>query len=436
MRFRIMKFKKLTAIILCFVMCALLCPMVSAAPTTKVTLSNDAAFPGEEATVDVMITGNPGIMSMTFSITYDKDCFEFVSFNKGFVTNPTYKNHSDKGYVAFSISETSDKSNSGNILSVTFKVKKNTTPDTYPITIANVNPVKYGNDLNNCFVNSSEDSIIPTVTAGSIRIKGECDASGHKFGDWTETKPANCTETGLEERVCSVCQEIEEKKTPLKHDFEDEWTVDQPATPEKDGTMSRHCKLCDVVTDELKFSYEEIGGGDEDDDITSSTPSSTTSSSTESNVSSTTSNTSSSTTPSTPSGTTSNTTSNNTTTSNDSTTSTNEPTVNKPTQKPNINNQPGEKVPQSEVEKLEDYENVKPPVEDETEDEDKNVIEDNVSDKKDSSNKQVSANGDQDEDETFFSTPIGIITAVISILISLGIIALAILLILKKRKSE
>ena len=425
-----MKFKKFIAITLCLIMCTLLCPMVSAAPATKISLSQEAAFPGEEATVDVMITGNPGIMSMTFSVTYDEECFEFVSFSKGFVTNPTYKNHSDKGYVAFSISETSDKTNSGNILSVTFKVKDNTTPDTYPITIANVNPAKYGSDLNNCFVNQNEDSIMPTVSAGSIRIKGECDISGHKFSDWTETKPANCTETGLEERVCSVCEEVEEKKTPLKHDFEAEWTIDKAATPTEDGIMSRHCKLCTAVTDELKFSYEEIGGND--DDTTSSNTSSGTNSSTESDVSGTTS----STTSSTPNDTTSDSTTSTSTTSNDTTTSTNQPSQNKPTQKPSINNQPGEKVPQSEVEKLEDYETIKPPADDEVLNNDKLVIEDNDSDEKDSSNKQVSVKGEQDEEKSFFSTPIGIITVIICVLISLGIIALGILLILKKRKSE
>ena len=56
---------------------------------------------------------------------------------------------------------------------------------------------------------------------GEILVQQEVTAAlGHAFGEWTETKPATCTEAGSEERVCSRCGEKETSGiSPTGHDW-------------------------------------------------------------------------------------------------------------------------------------------------------------------------------------------------------------------------
>lgn len=441
-----MKIKKLIAIVLCFVMCALVSPMVHAAITPQVTLTNEAAFPGEEVNVNVLITNNPGIMSMAFSLKYDTDAFEFITCEKGFVSTPTYKNHEDKGYVAFSISETSNKINSGVIISATFKIKRSAKPNTYSITLASANPTKNGNDLSNCFANAMEEKIVPVVKNGSIRVKGECDVSGHKFGEWNITTPATCNTTGIRQRVCTVCNVSEEQTLPFEHNYENDWTVDKAATPEEDGIMSRHCTICGVTTDELTFTYKEVTGEGDDNtssentssDVTSSTDNVSSDNTTSGGVSSVTSDSVSSDVSSNENTSSDNTTSENTSSSSNSTSSNNTSSEPKPNQKPVINNVPGEKVPQTEAEKLENYDVVIPPV---VEDVEENETPENTSSSSTTSspeqqNVSTQTGATTEDDQAFLSTTSGIIVLILCAILSVGVLAVAVLLILKNRKEN
>ena len=74
--------------------------------------------------------------------------------------------------------------------------------------------------------------------------------SGHKFGEWKESKAANCEEGGKEKHICSVCQFEEERDTaPLGHDWNDEYTTDVKPTCTKPGSKSIHCSRCDATKD-------------------------------------------------------------------------------------------------------------------------------------------------------------------------------------------
>ena len=101
----------------------------------------------------------------------------------------------------------------------------------------------------------------PTCTQpGSKSIHcSRCDAtkdekeiapSGHKFGEWKESKSANCEEGGKEKHICSVCQFEEERDTaPLGHDWNDEYTTDVNPTCTQPGSKSIHCSRCDAIKD-------------------------------------------------------------------------------------------------------------------------------------------------------------------------------------------
>ena len=74
--------------------------------------------------------------------------------------------------------------------------------------------------------------------------------SGHKFGEWKESKSANCEEGGKEKHICSVCQFEEERDTaPLGHDWNAEYTTDVKPICTKPGSKSIHCSRCDATKD-------------------------------------------------------------------------------------------------------------------------------------------------------------------------------------------
>lgn len=78
--------------------------------------------------------------------------------------------------------------------------------------------------------------------------------SGHKFGEWKESKSANCEEGGKEKHICSVCQFEEERDTaPLGHDWNAEYTIDVKPTCTKPGSKSIHCSRCDATKDVTKI---------------------------------------------------------------------------------------------------------------------------------------------------------------------------------------
>ena len=78
--------------------------------------------------------------------------------------------------------------------------------------------------------------------------------SGHKFGEWKESKAANCEEGGKEKHICSVCQFEEERDTaPLGHDWNAEYTTDVKPTCTKPGSKSIHCSRCDATKDVTEF---------------------------------------------------------------------------------------------------------------------------------------------------------------------------------------
>ena len=68
-------------------------------------------------------------------------------------------------------------------------------------------------------------------------------ATGHSFGDWTQTKAPTCTEAGEETRSCA-CGEIETREVAaLDHSF-GEWTQTKAPTSTEAGEEERTCATC------------------------------------------------------------------------------------------------------------------------------------------------------------------------------------------------
>ena len=107
-----------------------------------------------------------------------------------------------------------------------------------------VNPAKY---FYSCECGAHTDDTTLVFESGA--------PSGHKFGEWKESKPATCTIGGKEKHICSVCKAEEERDTsPLGHNWNDEYTTDVKPTCTQPGSKSIHCSRCDATKDEKEIA--------------------------------------------------------------------------------------------------------------------------------------------------------------------------------------
>lgn len=73
----------------------------------------------------------------------------------------------------------------------------------------------------------------------------EIPATGHTKGEWQTVKESTCTEKGLQEQHCTVCGELlETREIPAKGHVEGEWKIVKEATCTEDGSKELHCKTC------------------------------------------------------------------------------------------------------------------------------------------------------------------------------------------------
>lgn len=134
----------------------------------------------------------------------------------------------------------------------TFDIKT-ANEDTLAVPADCVNPAKYFYSCE-CGAHTNDTTLV--FESGA--------PSGHKFGEWKESKSANCEEGGKEKHICSVCKAEEERDTaPLGHDWNAEYTIDVKPTCTKPGSKSIHCSRCDATKDVTEI--EPLGHDWEDD---------------------------------------------------------------------------------------------------------------------------------------------------------------------------
>lgn len=114
-----------------------------------------------------------------------------------------------------------------------------------------VGEVDPNNHVNTITINKKEATCTEEGYTGDLYCKdckttiqtgSSIPAKGHKWGQWTTTKKATCTEAGIETHECRKCGKTEERETKvLGHDW-DNGVVTTPATCTKDGVKTYTCK--------------------------------------------------------------------------------------------------------------------------------------------------------------------------------------------------
>ena len=210
-------------------------PMMAAPALTLV--APQGAVPGDTVSVQLLLTGNPGIWDPTVNIAYDAERLEIVKVDNGdiYASSELYDVNFANNPLVLSYTSINLKNNTkdGTLATLTFRAKADAPTGAAAVRIARYDVV----DVN-------EKSISFSTFDASVAVHV------HSYGAWAERRAASCTARGEEVCACTVCGSEKTRTTAaLGHDFAADFTIDTPSTCAVAGVKSRHCTRCDARTD-------------------------------------------------------------------------------------------------------------------------------------------------------------------------------------------
>ena len=233
-----------------------------AAEKAVLQVSTVSGHRGDEVSVTVSLTSNPGIAGLVFSLTFDNKVLKLVDVKEPANTDdefifyePIIKNDAINdtsiNYIGYAFA--SGKSNitkTDIVYTATFKILDEAAIGTTQLNIAGRN----GQDTAD--VSNIDEKAVPIeVTAGSVTVTCE-----HKHTETVKTA-ATCTKDGLEVVTCKDCKEVI-SSTVLKstgHKYGD-WIVDKAVTCTEDGEEYRECSVChNKITQKIEHKGHVAG---------------------------------------------------------------------------------------------------------------------------------------------------------------------------------
>ena len=222
------------AISLIFIIGIMVSP-VNAAGNPEITVSDASGNIGDEVTVIISFTSNPGIAGFNADITYDKNNLELtdVSGNSGF-GGSFMGNVSKSKFVWYNASNITS---TGTFATLKFKIKDTAKPNTYEIGLS----YSQG-DMSN----ADGDDVTATIHAGKITV-----TCNHTYGSWEKNTAENHKHT------CKVCGNVE----TAAHTW-DAGKVTEAPTHTKEGTKTYTCTACGETKTEKVEKLKEHSYGE------------------------------------------------------------------------------------------------------------------------------------------------------------------------------
>lgn len=212
--------------------------MVGAADTISASMSDGSAKVGEEVTLDISVSGNVLVGSGGISFLYDKNVLEIVS-GEWTIDEAIIEDFNNKDAV-FAYADS--KTISGNIFTITFKVKDDASMFTKTDVDFSLYLYDENNELVSCDTESGEVSIICTHVDSEEWSHNEeshwkvCTVCNEKTNEGNHTmdigvvtKAPTTTDTGIKTFTCTVCGYTETETIPNTahvHAFGTRWFKD------------------------------------------------------------------------------------------------------------------------------------------------------------------------------------------------------------------
>lgn len=192
--------KKLLACTLALIMCLSVLNLAASASDTKIAIEAAEGVPGEQVTVSISISGNPGLAYLKLRIAYDKDALTLIAAeNTGLLSGTfTTSKTTDTNPYIMQWMAAGNSASDGVIATMTFLVSNTAEPGDYEI----------GLMVAECYDETLND-VSMNVVAGVLTVEAkQCE---HSYGEWITVVEPTQNETGLRERTCVHCGQTEQE---------------------------------------------------------------------------------------------------------------------------------------------------------------------------------------------------------------------------------
>ena len=164
--------KKITSFLLALAMCITLLPTTFAATAMNITVGKtDVQYGASGASVNISLSGNPGIALIGFNVSYDDNALTLKSIRQGDIFTGALDCNVEKVPFMFSVYSTENKTANGKLVTLNFEFKPGYAAKTYDIKVSDVETY----DIN-------EKDVDYTVTDGYIKVAKKA-ITGVTFSD-------------------------------------------------------------------------------------------------------------------------------------------------------------------------------------------------------------------------------------------------------------
>ena len=187
--------KRVLAYVLAFVLCLSAMSFAVSAAGAQINMGSAQALPGEQITVNLSISDNPGIAYLKLKVSYDAESLALVGTENAGVLTGTYttsKTMDTNPYVLQWMGAENAKGN-GTIASLTFTVKETAKSGNYTVSIT----------VEECYDQEFEDVALAAVSGEIEVLSKECI---HTDKTETPAKSAECLQAGNHKYfTCDSC---------------------------------------------------------------------------------------------------------------------------------------------------------------------------------------------------------------------------------------
>ena len=253
--------KLLSVITIIVLLCSMLVVPVSAAGNGTIAMSSGSGKQGDTITLDVNMSKNPGLVTMTIKVTYDTNVLQLTSVSDpkllvGSQLNTTYGSPYTISWVDGSA--TANNTKTGKIASFTFKIKDNAKVGATDVTLQFVDSFDTNFGENTFTATSGKITVnCKTHTYGAYSkvndsqhkhtctVCGYTETANHTWNGGSVTKTATCKETGIKTYTCTACNatKTETIAKTNSHNWSGYKVTKQP-TCTAAGTQTRTCSVC------------------------------------------------------------------------------------------------------------------------------------------------------------------------------------------------
>ena len=230
--------KKIIALFIAIIsLTILLAVPASASGNGSIAMTSGSGKQGDTVTLNVNMSNNPGLVTMTIRVTYDTDVLQLTGVsNPGLLVGAQLNTSYSSPYTISWVdgAATANNTKTGTIATFTFKIKDSAKIGKTTVSLQFVD--SYDSNYSENSFTASSGTITVTcknhsfggyTSAGNTQHSRTCSTCGyvekvnHTWNSGTVTKPASCKESGSKSYTCTACSATKtETLTQTPHTYD------------------------------------------------------------------------------------------------------------------------------------------------------------------------------------------------------------------------